>query len=206
MPHMWKGKDSMAVSKVVQIKGSNGSGKTTLMKNLISLSHTKYYLQQDGGKPYATILDDLQWCVIGYYPEDKGMGGCDNIHTVQQVKDILLKLVEIYPGYWIVFEGMMLSTTMTMYYYMLELQQSHHIIPHIVVLKSTPEGCLKRIEKRRGSPLERTELVTQKCELVLKHQYDNRYVTYIDVDTLTVDEMLPTFLFVIGDDLVYSRL
>lgn len=193
--------------KVVQIKGSNGTGKTTLIKSLIALSNDVHYVHHpETRKPYATVLYDLQWCIIGIYPEEKQMGGCDNIRTVQEVKDILLELVEQYSGYWIAFEGMLLSTTMTLYNYMLDLQASHGIEPFVVVLQATPEGCLKRIEKRRGSPLERTNLVAQKCELVMRHQYQPGHVAYLNVDTLTIDEMLPAFLKIVGDDLVYSYL
>lgn len=197
--------EQLPPSKIVQIKGSNGTGKTTLMKQLVALSNDIYFVHHpETRKPHATVLYDLQWCIIGLYPEEKQMGGCDNIHTVQEVKDILLELVESYPGYWIAFEGMMISTTMTMYNYMLELQQSHGIEPYVVVLKSSVEGCLKRIEKRRGSPLERTDLVAQKCELVMRHQYSPEHVAYIDVDSIGVDDMLPTFLQTVGDDLVYG--
>jgi predicted kinase len=190
-------------TKVINLRGSNGSGKSSTIKSLLLLSDDKYYLTRNG-KIYATVLDDMRYAVIGYYAADKAMGGVDNISTMVELKSILLELVELYKGYTIVFEGMLISTTTTMYNYMLQLQKSHNIIPFVVVLKSTPEGCLKRIEQRRGSPLERTELVTQKCELVLRHKYQPEHVAYLDVDNTSKSDMLPTFLKLIGDDLTLN--
>lgn len=200
--------EQLPPTKIIQIKGSNGTGKTTLMKQLVALSEDKYYVRDpQTRKPYATVLYDLQWCLVGLYPEDKQMGGTDNIHTVAEMKAIIKELVECYPGYWIAAEGMMISTTMTIYNYMLELKQAgYNVEPCVVVLKSSVDGCIKRIEKRRGSPLERTDLVAQKCELVLRHQYKPGHALYIDVDNIAEEDMLPTFLKVVGDDLVYSYL
>lgn len=198
--------EQLPLTKIVQIKGSNGTGKTTIMKQLVTLSQDKYYVRDpQTRKPYATVLYDLQWCLVGLYPEDKQMGGTDNIHTVAEMKAIVKELVESYPGYWIGMEGMMISTTMTMYNYMLELGQAgYNVEPCIIVLKSSVEGCLQRIEKRRGAPLERTDLVAEKCELVLRHQYQPGHVAYLDVDNIAEEDMLAAFLKIVGDDLVYS--
>lgn len=199
--------DQLPQTRIINVRGSNGSGKTTLAKQLIALSQDKFYVRdRRTHKPYATILYDLQYAIVGIYPEDKQMGGTDNIHTMQEIKDIVLELVESYPGYFIFLEGMMISTTTTIYRYMLELQQSHNVIPMVVVLKSSVEGCLKRIEKRRGSPLQRTDLVAQKCELVLRHQYKPEHVAYINVDSVQEHDMLRVFLETVGDDIVYSYL
>lgn len=189
--------------KIINIRGSNGSGKTHLMKSIIALSNDKYLLMRDG-KPYATILNDLQYCIVGYYHPDKGMGGADGIHTMVELLSIIDELVEHYPGWYVAVEGMMISTTTTTYKHMLELAKSHGIIPFVVVLKSSVEGCLKRLEQRRGSPLEHTELVAQKCELVLKHQYQPGHVAYLDVDATPKEQMLPTFLQLVGDELTAS--
>lgn len=186
-------------SVVVQIKGSNGSGKTTIMKQLIALSQDKFHVLDERQKPYATILYDLQWAIIGTYPETSAMGGLDNIHTVQRSKDILLELLEAYPGYWIAMEGVIASTTMTLYYYLKELQKSHGIDPAIVVLQSSVAGCLKRIEQRRGSPLPNTTGVAQKCALVMRHQYQPGDAVYLNVDDIPKECMLEAFLQAIGD-------
>lgn len=192
---------------VVNLRGANGSGKTTIAKQLLALSNDKYYaLHPDTRKPYATILYDIQWVLLGVYDEDKGMGGCDGIRTMKEVHDILYEMVDTYSGYYILLEGMLISTTMTVYNYMLELEKSHNIVPMVVVLKSSVEGCLKRLEHRRGSPLERTDLVAEKCELVLKHQYKPEHVAYIDVDNIAEQDMVRRFLETVGDDLVYSYL
>lgn len=194
-------------TKIVNVRGANGSGKTTIARQLLALSNDKYYaLHPTTRKPYATILYDLQWIMLGVYDEDKKMGGCDGIHTMQELHDILVEMVETYPGYWLFLEGMMISTTMTVYNYMLELEKSHDIAPMVVVLKASLEGCLKRLERRRGKPLERTELVAEKCELVLRHQYKPEHVAYIDVDNIAEEDMVRRFLETVGDDLVYSYL
>lgn len=200
--------EQLPPTKIVQVKGSNGSGKTTLAKQLVALSNDVYFVRHpETRKPYATVLYDLQWCVVGLYPPEKGMGGADNIHTMAELKAIIKELVDCYPGYWIFVEGMMISTTMTVYKYMLELQEEGcNVEPCIIVLKSSVEGCLKRLEARRGKPLERTELVAQKCELVLRHQYQDGHAAYLDVDTIAKEDMLPSFLQLVGDDLVYNYL
>lgn len=200
--------ESLPPTKIVQIKGSNGTGKTTIMKQLVALSEDKYLVRHPiTHKPYATVLYDLQWCLVGLYPEDRQMGGTDNIHTVAEMKAIIKELVETYPGYWVALEGMMISTTMTIYNYMLELKEAgYNVEPCVVVLQSSVEGCIKRIEKRRGSPLARTDLVANKCELVMKHVYHPGHVTYINIDRVCEEDMLATFLKTVGDDLVYSYL
>lgn len=194
-------------TKIINVRGSNGSGKTTLAKQLIALSQDKFLVRnRKTRKPYATILYDLQYAIVGTYPDGKAHGGCDNIKTMDELKAIILELVESYPGYWIFAEGMLISTTTTVYRYMLELQKSHNVVPFVVVLKSSVDGCLQRLEKRRGSPLERTDLVAQKCELVLKHQYAPGHVAYIEVDNIKESDMLRTFLETVGDDIVHSYL
>lgn len=196
-----------AKTMVVNVRGSNGAGKTTIAKQLLALSNDKYYaLHPETRKPYATILYDLQWVLVGVYDEDKGMGGCDGLKTMAEVKSILLELIETYPGYWVFIEGLIISTTTTIYNYLLELEKSHDIVPKVVILRASLEGCLKRLEKRRGTPLENTNGVADKCELVLRHQYKPEHVTYIDVDNVAEEDMVRRFLEAVGDDLVYSYL
>jgi len=201
---------------VAQVKGSNGSGKTSTVKSLLSMMDTLEdvrHLWHDG-KVYATVNPTIGWAAVGKYEDAKAMGGCDLMKTGDEVRSSIIRLVnycdnavgESYFG--IVFEGMIISVSKNPYYeFLLGLKKSMDITPLFVILHTTLEGCVNRIEKRRlesvkpnTRPLNK-ESVREKCVAIERHakSYDQRYVRWIDVETVLVEDMLVQFLMAVGD-------
>lgn len=194
--------------KIVQIKGSNGSGKTTIVKQLISYSYGEEIIPGDKGEASLTHLRDLGWIVIGEYGKDSKMGGCDLIHTVAAVKDGLWKAYDLareVDAFGIVFEGMMISTIKSTFYnFLLEMKDTDiGIEPLFVILRASPEGCLKRLKGRGTMKADlKVDNIRAKCENVVRHAqtYDQKYVRVIDVDAIPRRLMLAAFLDEVGDD------
>lgn len=195
----------MSFRKVVQIKGANGSGKTTIVKQLIALEVAEQVCRLSNknvnkGKPYATLLPNLKWIVVGQYPVDAKGGGCDTIHTMDELKAIVDKLVAEYPDHWIVFEGAMISSTMTMYYHI----RDRVPYPVAVLLVASLEGCVARLERRKGVTPGSTDFnhVEDKVQRILRqdHLYDPIHIRHIMVENLPEQEMVYEFLAAVGWD------
>ena len=167
--------------KVTQIKGSNGSGKTTIVKQLLDASQDCEVVTL-GVNP-VTVMHDLGWVAIGEYPEGKRMGGTDNysgmdVGVVQRTKDALSAVIKEYPDSWVVFEGMVLSTIKSTFYeYLKDLHIAYGIEPVFVILETTVDGCLERIQHRRGPKPNGAYAVIRegtrrnvgaKCEMILR--------------------------------------
>ena len=195
--------------KIVQIKGSNGSGKTTIVKQLINYSSDVKVLSiKSTGRIFATAMDDIGWVAIGEYPEDKKMGGCDKFPrpgTVKLIKEAIRTAMVARPDFWIVFEGMMISTIKSTFYdYLLMLERSEGITPLFVVLNSSVQGCMSRLGDRGTARSNRSKLVKNvgsKCKLVIRHArtYDPKYVRWLDVERVPVDNMALEFIRAVDD-------
>lgn len=188
------------MKKLVQIKGANGSGKTTIVKQLIALEPKPILLSDPSllkGKPYATVLPKLGWVAVGHYPVTAKGGGCDLIHTVDELKYILNLLALNNPSYHIVFEGVMVSTTMTMYNHMLGFDPLKRQ-PLVVMLMSDMDGAIKRLSKRKGvqvSPEQFTQLAPKIERMVTQiKRHDPRHLRFIYVDDLDEADMVWEFL------------
>lgn len=211
---MARGKPVPEVSRICQIKGSNGTGKTTIVKELGALSEEWTYLQWPNGTIYATVFDNIRWVAIGKYDPDAKMGGCDLLGSIDQIKQAITDVMRDYPGYWIVFEGMMISTIKSTFYnFLCEIHNKHkNIEPLFVILKSSREGCLARIQARGTmKPGMNLDNVAGKNDLVIKHakEYDCNLVRWIPVDETPLDAMLGIFLWEVYDheliDAIYGN-
>lgn len=208
---MARQKQSNHVTRIVQIKGSNGSGKTTIVKQLGALSENWTYLEWPDGTIYATQFDDINWVAIGKYDPDAKMGGCDLMPDIDSMKRAIKDVLKYCPGYWIVFEGMMISTIKSTFYnFLLDMQKSHkHIEPLFLILKSTTEGCVQRITDRGTmKPGLNIDNVAAKCELVVNHAktYDPNYVRWLPVETTPLDAMVHIFLWEVQDNQLMDAL
>lgn len=182
----------------VQVKGANGSGKTTIARQLIGLSSMKDEVYSPdlfkGKKPYATVLADLGWVVIGSYPAGGKSGGADLIHYMDDLFISLYKAFHEYPNYWILVEGAMISTTMTTYNFLLQ----NNMNPLVVILNTTMEGCLRRLEARKGDGVKLTaDMFTQlapKLDRIPKQKHQPEHVRQMYVDRLPLEDMVYEFL------------
>lgn len=199
------------IVKVVQIKGSNGSGKTTLVKLLGELSENWSYIETEDGMIIATMFDDIGWVAIGEYKPDAAMGGCDKMPDIESIKQAIISILTLYPDYWIVFEGMMISTIKSTFYEMLMMihAENPRIEPLFVILQTTPEGCFKRIQGRGTmKPGLNMDNVTHKCDMVIRHakEYDPDHVRWINIENTSLDGMLGEFLWEVQDNQLMDAL
>jgi hypothetical protein len=160
---------------------------------------------------YATAMHDIGWAAIGRYPPMSKMGGCDLMKSVDEIKTAILWTLGEHPDYYVVFEGMMVSTIKTTFYnYLMELRYRHpQIHPRFVILKTSLDGCVNRIIGRGTmKPGLNTANIYNKAQSILAHAktYDQKYVRYIDVESLELEEMLPAFLKAVNDKELIERL
>ena len=160
-------------------------------------------------------MDDIGWLAIGSYPEDKKMGGCDKFprpDTISLIKDAIRISMKSRPDYWIVFEGMMISTIKSTFYdYLLMLERTKGIVPLFVILNATVQGCMNRLEGRgtmRSNRFKLEDNVGSKCELVIRHAntYDPKYVRWLDVERIPVDDMALEFVRSVDDVMLEDEL
>ena len=112
--------------KVIQIKGANGSGKSTIMYQLIQASGDAQI--KDLGNYQLTILDTLHMVLVGKYDGKLTSNGCDHIKTVQEMKNAIVNALALYPGYDVIFEGMLISTIKSTFYnFLLQLEKERGI-------------------------------------------------------------------------------
>ena len=193
--------------KIVQIKGANGSGKTTIIKQLLSYSaNTKVLKISKTQTVFGTAMDDIGWIVLGKYPEDSKMGGCDNFKTIDEVKRGIRLAMQARPDSWVVFEGMMISTIKSTFYdELLRLEKAYpkNVHPLFVILQATPQGCLNRLSGRGTMKSNlKVENIENKCEMVIRHAqtYDPKYVRWIDVESTPLERMGLEFLKAVDDE------
>lgn len=201
---MPKRKSIVPRTVICQIKGTNGTGKTTIVKQLGALSDEWTYLQWPDGTIYATVFDNIRWVAIGKYDPDGKMGGCDLLPTVDAMKQAITDVVRDYHGWWIVFEGMMISTIKSTFYnFVTDLCKSNKgYDPIFLILKSTGEKCVERIEGRgTKKPGLKIDNVAGKNDLVIRHakEYDPNHVRWLDVDTTPLSAMVDIFLWEVYD-------
>lgn len=179
--------------KIIQIKGTHGSGKTTIIRQLISLSGTVELLYNDKGKEYAALLHDLKFIVLGKN------GSCDNLdhdtRRIETMKSVLCDLSDMLPDYWLVFEGALIGNSMTMYNH---LMQYDHDAVLIVMMVSTLDNCVRRIEQRRGSKLDSLLRTTEKFESISRQRHNVDHIVYMHVDDISIEDMVYEFLAVIN--------
>jgi hypothetical protein len=193
---------------IIQIKGSNGSGKSTIMMGLLGQSDDVFYDEHKN-----TVLNDSRFVLIGPYglSDSPTSNGCDNLSRNDVIKAAIEYAIQNYPGYTIVFEGMMISTIKSTYYnYLLDLKGKAGVEPLFVILKASLDGCIRRLKSRGSKKTGHWESVEAKCRGVISgaESYDQRYVRWMDVDNLTKEEMLPKFLEVIDmtEPMTYDKL
>lgn len=188
--------------KIIQIKGANATGKTTIARQLISLSSNIELVNN----PRVTLLHDLNIVLMGHYSGNYVTGGgCENttLRPIENLKSELELASLTYCNYDVIFESMMLSTTMTAYNFMISNLFSRQ--PIVVLLISSLQGCLDRLkirsqELRKESHMVSTEPIQQKVALITRHlkYYNSNHVRYIQVDNIPKEDMVFEFLSVIG--------
>lgn len=134
----------------------------------------------------ATVLDDKGWCVIGKYAAGSKMGGCDGMDTIIEIKRAILASLNVYPGYNVLFEGMMISTIKSTFYdYLLRLEAARGIQPVFVILVTPADACIRRLQERGTIKADlKRENIIHKCISVVDHAktYDDGYVRWMYPD------------------------
>jgi len=203
--------------KIVQIRGANGSGKTSIVKDLLEQSRQRELLcwERPGKRDFvfATVMKDFKWAVIGKYPKDKKMGGCDNFDSLQSIYDAILDTHNTIPTlYGIILEGMMITAIKTpVFNYLLKLEEELKAEPIIVNLKTTLEGCVGRIEgrgtRKPGARPLNLDMLSQKVDMVIRYgEFYGKYSRWIDVERTKRDNMLPEFLRCVDDEWMLKTL
>lgn len=126
---------------VCNIRGTTGSGKTTAVKELITHMHGTA-MQDERGKIWAYNLQNRIY-VLGSY--EIPTGGCDGIHTQEEVYAGIRKLAKLGS---VLFEGFLISGMYAAYRELeQELKPTHHWI--WACLDTPLAKCIERTIQRR---------------------------------------------------------
>lgn len=166
---------------IINIRGTSGAGKTTLVRRLLPISKMAAVYE----KGRSTPLWYWRWNValLGSYKST--CGGCDTIHSMDEIFSFAMKLNRSFK--FVIIEGLLLSE---------EVNRTVSVKDDIsVFLLSTPlEKCLENINERRRAKNPEAEPVNPK-------NTNNRHATIlrakkrlldagVSVEELSFEDML----------------
>lgn len=187
---------------IVNIRGCNGSGKSTIPMSMMELDSEFEVVKLGVGKtgkpcnPAITIFHKLKWVALGTYFNKTG--GMDTYSTNAETKMALEYVLEHYPDYDIVMEGVIASTIKSTYAELFrELEEDDNQVLIIAFLPPL-EVCLERIQQRNGGKPIKEELVASKWRSVNSgvEYFREAGLTCIRIDTskCSKESMLKCFL------------
>ena len=146
----------------INVRGTNGSGKTTIMRTLIASDSDSTEIHVRGLRKAAfTYVPSYNILILGSYKNV--CGGCDNFVKAQIVR--LLKIAWATKAD-ILYEGVMLHTTVPYHLYMRELSETiAYRLFGYAYLELPIEECLKRVYIRNGG-----KQINEKYVLVKRQQ------------------------------------
>lgn len=183
---------------IINIRGTNGSGKSTAVKQLYESDETKeivyHGIKKNGepGNPCITILHKYNIILLGLYKVNTGGLDTNAYSGVQQTVDHIKQVVEDYPTYHIIYEGMMASSSIGTFY--VPLAQYFNGLPNttmVVVIMLPPKDILaERLYKRSGNQDLNIEAILRFWETQRKsvQKFKDAGVLTIPLDNSVVDK------------------
>lgn len=155
---------------IVNIRGCNGAGKSTVPM-LMMESDPEFEVIKLGvgknGKPCApaiTVFHKLKWVALGTYFNKTG--GMDTYGTNAETRQALDYVLENYPEYDVIMEGVIASTIKSTYAELFKgLEKRGH---QVLIMAFLPplKVCLERIQQRNGGKPIKEDLVESKWHSV----------------------------------------
>lgn len=155
---------------IVNIRGCNGAGKSTVPMLMMEADPEFEVIKLGVGKngkpcaPAITVFHKLKWVALGTYFNKTG--GMDTYGTNQETRDALKHVLDNYPDYDVVMEGVIASTIKSTYaelFTNLEAQ-GHQVL--IMAFLPPLKVCLERIQQRNGGKPIKEDLVESKWHSV----------------------------------------
>ena len=187
---------------IVNIRGCNGAGKSTVPMLMMDADPEYEVIKLGVGKngkpcaPAITVFHKLKWVALGTYFNKTG--GMDTYGTNQETRDALKYVLDNYPDYDVVMEGVIASTIKSTYadlFKSLEAQ-GHQVL--IMAFLPPLKVCLERIQQRNGGKPIKEDLVESKWHSVESgvEYFRQAGLTALRIDTSKCkrENMLKNFL------------
>ena len=187
---------------IVNIRGCNGAGKSTVPMLMMEADPEFEVIKLGVGKngkpcaPAITVFHKLKWVALGTYFNKTG--GMDTYGTNQETRDALKYVLDNYPDYDVVMEGVIASTIKSTYadlFKSLEAQ-GHQVL--IMAFLPPLKVCLERIQQRNGGKPIKEDLVESKWHSVESgvEYFRQAGLTALRIDTSKCkrENMLKNFL------------
>lgn len=187
---------------VVNIRGCNGAGKSTVPMSMMELDPEYEIVKLGVGKtgkpcnPALTVFHKLKWVALGTYLNKTG--GMDTYGTNAETRQALEYVLEHYPDYDVVMEGVIASTIKSTYAELFKSleSQGHQVL--IMAFLPPLKVCLERIQQRNGGKPIKEDLVESKWYSVESGvtYFRNEGLTALRIDTskCSRENMLKNFL------------
>lgn len=179
---------------LVNIRGCNGSGKSTIPMSMMDDPEMFVVYKNIPGrkKPLgiATVFPTYGWVALGTYFNKTG--GMDCLPNNKVIQKTIWYVLNKYPEYDIIMEGVIASTISSTYIQLFEeIQNQYEDIKVVIVSFKTPvEVCLKRIYERNGGKPIKENAVESKWSMVQRAsvKFKNAGFRVIRVDNSKVSK------------------
>lgn len=187
---------------IINIRGCNGAGKSTVPMLMMEADPEFEVVKLGVGKngkpcaPAITVFHKLKWVALGTYFNKTG--GMDTYGTNAETRQALEYVLENYPEYDLVMEGVIASTIKSTYAELFKSleKQGHQVL--IMAFLPPLRVCLERIQQRNGGKPIKEDLVESKWNSVESGvaYFRNEGLTAIRIDTskCSRENMLKNFL------------
>lgn len=187
---------------IINIRGCNGAGKSTVPMQMMEADPEFEVVKLGVGKngkpcaPAITVFHNLKWVALGTYFNKTG--GMDTYGTNAETRQALDYVLENYPEYDVVMEGVIASTIKSTYAELFKSleKQGHQVL--IMAFLPPLKACLERIQQRNGGKPIKEDLVESKWRSVESGvtYFRNEGLTTLRIDTskCSKENMLKNFL------------
>lgn len=187
---------------IINIRGCNGAGKSTVPMQMMEADPEFEVVKLGVGKngkpcaPAITVFHNLKWVALGTYFNKTG--GMDTYGNNAETRQALEYVLENYPDYDVVMEGVIASTIKSTYANLFKSleEQGHQVL--IMAFLPPLKVCLERIQHRNGGKPIKEDLVESKWYTVESGvaYFRNEGLTALRIDTskCSKENMLKNFL------------